>query len=205
MEEIIKLTAVAVIGCILIVLVRQHRPELSLLIQLAGLVSVLVFSVAVMDKITDYCKGFLDEGIVDSGYLKLLFKALGIAVIVVVEGWGASGKGALINNLILPLDPRGFLVYTIKDESEEEMRHPFLWRFMTKTPKKGEIAIFDRSWYRRVLNEHIEKKVDSKNFDNDIEEIKDFEKMLADDGVLIVKYFLHITKEEQKKRLDKTV
>lgn len=129
-------------------------------------------------------------------------KALGIPVVVVVEGWGASGKGALINNLILPLDPRGFLVYTIKDESEEEMRHPFLWRFMTKTPKKGEIAVFDRSWYRRVLNEHIEKKVDSKKFDNDIEEIKAFEKMLADDGVLIVKYFLHITKEEQKKRLD---
>lgn len=130
-------------------------------------------------------------------------KALGIPTVIVVEGWGASGKGVLINNLILPLDPRGFCVYTIKDESEEEMRHPFLWRFMTKTPKKGEIAVFDRSWYRRVLNEHIDKKVDSKRFDSDIEEINDFEKMLTDDGVLLIKYFLHITKDVQKKRLEK--
>ncbi len=130
-------------------------------------------------------------------------KTLGIATVIVVEGWGASGKGILINNLILPLDPRGFCVYTIKDESEEEMRHPFLWRFMTKTPKKGEIAVFDRSWYRRVLNEHIDKKVDSKRFDSDIDEINDFEKMLTDDGVLMIKYFLHITKDVQKKRLEK--
>ena len=130
-------------------------------------------------------------------------KALGIPTVIVVEGWGASGKGVLINNLILPLDPRGFCVYTIKDESEEEMRHPFLWRFMTKTPKKGEIAVFDRSWYRRVLNEHVDKKVDSKRFDSDIEEINDFEKMLTDDGVLLIKYFLHITKDVQKKRLEK--
>ncbi len=135
--------------------------------------------------------------------LQRIAKALKIATVVVVEGWGASGKGALINNLILPLDPRGFCVYTIKDESEEEMRHPFLWRFMTKTPKKGEIAVFDRSWYRRVLNEHIDKKVDAKRFDGDIEEINNFEKMLTDDGVLMVKYFLHITKDEQKKRLEK--
>ncbi len=130
-------------------------------------------------------------------------KALGIATIVVVEGWGASGKGVLINNLILPLDPRGFCVYTIKDESEEEMRHPFLWRFMTKTPKKGDIAVFDRSWYRRVLNEHIDKKVESKRFETDIEEINDFEKMLTDDGVLLIKFFLHISKDVQKKRLEK--
>ena len=97
MEEIIKLTAVAVVGCICVVLVRQHRPELSLLIQLAGLVSVLIFSIAVMDKITDYCRAFLDEGIVDSGYLKLLYKALGIAVAAKIGGdvCRDSGNSAL--------------------------------------------------------------------------------------------------------------
>ena len=97
MEEIIKLTAAAVIGCICIVLVRQYRPELSLLTQLAGLVVVLVFSASVMSKVTDYCRDFLSEGIVDSGYLKLLFKALGIAVVAKVGGdlCRDSGNNAL--------------------------------------------------------------------------------------------------------------
>ena len=81
MEEIIKLTAAAIIGCICIALIRQYRPELSLLAQLAGLVAVLVFSASVMSRIADYCRDFLSEGIIEGGYLKLLFKALGIAVV----------------------------------------------------------------------------------------------------------------------------
>lgn len=133
--------------------------------------------------------------------LQRLMKKEEIPVIIAVEGWGASGKGILINNFILPLDPRGFCVYTIKDENDEESRYPFLRRFMTKTPKKGEISIFDRSWYRRVLNDHIEERVAPERFTQDIEEINDFEKLLTDDGFLLVKLFLNISKSEQKKRL----
>lgn len=133
--------------------------------------------------------------------LQRLMKKEEIPVIIAVEGWGASGKGVLINNFILPLDPRGFCVYTIKDENDEESRYPFLRRFMTKTPKKGEISIFDRSWYRRVLNDHIEERVAPERFTQDIEEINDFEKLFTEDGFLLVKLFLNISKSEQKKRL----
>ncbi len=128
-------------------------------------------------------------------------RKLEIPVIVVVEGWGASGKGQLINHFILPLDPRGFTVYTIKDESEEESRYPFLRRFITKTPEKGRIAIFDRSWYRRVLNDHIDKKVKTNRFHHDLDEINAFEKLLTDDDNLLVKLFIHISQDEQKRRL----
>lgn len=133
--------------------------------------------------------------------LQRLMKKEEIPVIIAVEGWGASGKGILINNFILPLDPRGFCVYTIKDENDEESRYPFLRRFMTKTPKKGEISIFDRSWYRRVLNDHIEERVAPERFTQDIEEINDFEKLFTEDGFLLIKLFLNISKSEQKKRL----
>ena len=78
-------------------------------------------------------------------------RTLGIPVIIVFEGFGAAGKGVQINRLIHPLDPRGFQVFAISGESEDEKMHPFLWRFWTKTPARGRIAIFDRSWYRKVL------------------------------------------------------
>jgi polyphosphate:AMP phosphotransferase len=129
-------------------------------------------------------------------------RALKIPIIIVVEGWGASGKGQLINNIILPLDPRGFFVYPIKEETEEEKRLPFLWRFITKEPSDGRIAIFDRSWYRRVLNDQIDKKVKNHRLTEDLEEINSFEKLLTDNGTVIIKLFLHITKKEQSKRLD---
>ena len=135
--------------------------------------------------------------------LQRIAKELEIATVVVVEGWGASGKGGLINDMITSLDPRGFLVYTTKSENEEEARYPFLHRFITKLPKMGEMAIFDRSWYRRVLNDYIDKKTNKENFDNDIEEINRFEKMLVQDGILIVKFFLDVTKKEQTERLEK--
>ena len=86
-------------------------------------------------------------------------KALGIPVIVVFEGFGASGKGLQINKLIHPLDPRGFEVFAIKGENEEEKMYPFLWRFWIRTPEKGRIAIFDTSWYRKVSVERFDKKM----------------------------------------------
>ncbi|MBS6212631.1 MAG: hypothetical protein KH812_21585, partial [Proteus hauseri] len=85
------------------------------------------------------------------GTLQRECRNLKIPVMIVFEGFGAAGKGTLINQLIQPLDPRGFNVYAINGESDEEQLRPFLWRFWTKTPENGRIAIFDRSWYRRVL------------------------------------------------------
>ena len=71
-------------------------------------------------------------------------RAKGLPVMVVFEGWGASGKGTMISRLIQPLDPRGFKVFTIQAENEEEHMHPFLWRFWTKTPAKGRIDVYKR-------------------------------------------------------------
>jgi polyphosphate kinase 2 (PPK2 family) len=78
-------------------------------------------------------------------------KAKKLPVMIVFEGLGAAGKGVQINRFIQALDPRGFQVYSTTKETEDEKMHPFLWRFWTKTPAKGRIAIFDRSWYRKVL------------------------------------------------------
>lgn len=130
-------------------------------------------------------------------------KELNIPVIVVFEGWGASGKGTLINNFIMPLDPRLFKVYTIKKATEDEKMRPFLWRFWTKTPAKGQMAIFDRSWYRRVMNERADKQIDSDKIASAYDEILSFEKQLVDDGVVIIKFFLHISEHEQRKRFEK--
>lgn len=130
-------------------------------------------------------------------------KNLKIPVMIVFEGFGASGKGSLINQLIRPLDPRGFHVYAINGESEDEQMRPFLWRFWTKIPEKGRIAIFDRSWYRRVLVDRFDKVTTETQLGYAYQEINTFEETLADDGTVIIKFFLDITKKEQKKRFDK--
>jgi len=128
---------------------------------------------------------------------------LGIPVIIVFEGWSAAGKGTLINNLILPLDPRGFTVHSTLPPNEEEALRPFLWRFWVHTPAKGRQAIFDRSWYWRVLQGRVNGKVKGKQLQQAFDDIRSFERQLADDGNVIIKFFLHISKKEQRRRFDK--
>src|SRR6266436_7996461 len=129
-------------------------------------------------------------------------KALGIPVIIVFEGSSASGKGTLINQLILPPDPPGFSVYSASGPTEEEKFYPFLWRFWKRTPTRGRLAIFDRSWNRRVVTERVDGQVKGKRLRQAFEDIRSFERQLADEGVIIVKCFLHISKSEQKRRFD---
>ena len=130
-------------------------------------------------------------------------KILDIPVMIIFEGWDAAGKGTMINRLIHPMDPRGFKVYNIHDASEEERMHPFLWRFWTKIPAKGRIHIFDHSWYRKVINERVDGKLDKDALINAYNEILFFEETLSVDNHLIIKLFLHISKKEQKKRFEK--
>src|SRR6478672_8514769 len=129
-------------------------------------------------------------------------KALGIPVIVVFEGWSASGKGTLINELILPLDPRGLTVHSARGPTEEQAFYPFLWRFWNRTPTRGRLAIFDRSWNRKVVTDRIEGQVKGRRLRQAFEDIRSFERQLTDEGVVIVKCFLHISKKEQKRRFD---
>jgi polyphosphate:AMP phosphotransferase len=127
-------------------------------------------------------------------------KSQGIPIMIVFEGWGAAGKGTLINQLIQPLDPRGFKVYSIQNANEEERMRPFLWRFWTKTPAKGRMNIFDRSWYRRVSVERMDGITTDLQLQTAFDEIRSFEEQLTDDGTILIKFFLHISKKEQEKR-----
>ena len=135
--------------------------------------------------------------------LQRKLKSCNIPVMIVFEGFGGAGKGTQINHLIEPMDPRGFTVYSTQAETQEEQYHPFLWRFWNKTPEKGRIAIFDRSWYGKLLVERYEKKTHKKDIPGVLEDIENFEKQLTDDGTLLIKFFLTISEKEQEKRFDK--
>lgn len=125
-----------------------------------------------------------------------------LPVIVLFEGWGAAGKGSMISNVILNLDPRGFKVYSTIPATEEEKRKPLLWRYWNKIPAQGEFSIFDRSWYQEIGIAQMEWGVKKQEIPKRLESIKTFERQLTDDGYLIIKFFLHISQKEQKKRFE---
>jgi polyphosphate kinase 2 (PPK2 family) len=124
----------------------------------------------------------------------------GFPTVIVFEGWDASGKGTAIADLTQRLDPRGFKLYPITAPRTYEMQRPWLWRFWLKVPNRGEMVIYDHSWYGRVLEERVEKTVPEKAWRQAYKDIVEFERMLADDGTTILKFFLHISKKEQKER-----
>jgi len=123
-----------------------------------------------------------------------------VPVVIVFEGWDAAGKGTIINRLTQALDPRGFKVHPISAPTETERLHPWMWRFWQALPAAGSFAIFDRSWYGRVLLERIEGLACKREWKQAYEDIEQFERQLADSGVVLVKFWLHIGKDEQKRR-----
>ena len=137
------------------------------------------------------------------GRLQRECREYGIPVMIAFEGYGASGKGVQIGELIKALDPRGFEVYAVKNETEEEKMYPFMWRFWTKLPASGRIAIYDSSWYRRVLADRFDKKVKKSELADAYQSICSFEEQLTAGGMVMIKIFLAIDKKEQKKRFDK--
>jgi polyphosphate kinase 2 (PPK2 family) len=124
-----------------------------------------------------------------------------IPAVVVLEGWSASGKGECLSKLVDALDPRWMRVHPITPPLEHERLRPFLWRFWTKTPARGMLAVFDHSWYGRVLGDRIEGRVREEEWRRAYQEINHFERWLADDGTAIVKIWYHITRKEQRRRL----
>ena len=130
-------------------------------------------------------------------------RELGIPILIVFEGWDAAGKGTLINDLILALDPRGFTVHSTLQPTEEETYRPLLWPFWLKTPARGRITILDRSWYHRLLTGRCDRSIRKRDYSHLCADVAAFEKQLTDDGTLLVKLFLHISRKEQRRRLDK--
>ena len=120
--------------------------------------------------------------------------------IIVFEGWDAAGKGTTIRTLTTPLDARGFKVLSTQAARTHEKQKPWLWRFWMNIPRHGQIAIFDRSWYGRVLVERVEGLTPVPEWIAAYEEINQFERTLADDGTIFMKFWLHISKEEQLRR-----
>lgn len=122
--------------------------------------------------------------------------------IIAIEGFDASGKGGLIHRLTELLDPRGFAVHPIgPPEPEEQARH-WLYRFWARLPKVGQIAIFDRTWYGRVLVERVENLTPPAAWKRAYSEIHEFERVLTDDGIDLVKIFLGVSKAEQMRRFE---
>ncbi len=122
------------------------------------------------------------------------------SIVVVVEGPDAAGKGGAIKRLVGRLDPRLVRVYSIVKPTPEEHRHHYLWRFWNKLPGAGEIGVFDRSWYGRVLVERVEHFATDREWQRAYGEINEFERQLIDDGTIVVKLYFHITKDEQLAR-----
>jgi polyphosphate kinase 2 (PPK2 family) len=120
--------------------------------------------------------------------------------VVVLEGWDTAGKGGVVRRLGWALDPRSFTVHPIAAPSSQEKTQHYLQRFWEKLPQQGQIVVFDRSWYGRVLVERVEEIAAAHEWKRAYREINEFERTLVSDGIRLVKIFLHITPEEQIRR-----
>ena len=129
--------------------------------------------------------------------------ALGPPLLVLFEGWDASGKGGAIKRLVAPLDPRHVRVAQFAAPSEDEKRHHFLGRFQSALPGWGGMAVLDRSWYGRVLVERVRGLASEAEWMRAYDDIVSFERMLAGDGTVLVKLWLEISPEEQLRRFEK--
>ena len=126
-----------------------------------------------------------------------------LPVVILFEGWGAAGKGSIISDVMLSMDPRGYSVYSITEPSQDELRKPLLWRYWMKLPEYGQFTIFDRSWYQDIMIAPLEENIRKSEVARRVHSINTFERQLADDGYVVLKFFLHIGQKEQEKRLRK--
>jgi len=127
------------------------------------------------------------------------------SLIIVIEGWEASDKGGIIQRLTAELDPRGYEVFRILPATGEERRRHYLWRFwqLLRPADEKQVLVFDRSWYGRVLGERVEGLCPEEAWKRAYREINEFEEQLLDFGILIAKFFIHMSREEQLQRLER--
>jgi polyphosphate kinase 2 (PPK2 family) len=123
-----------------------------------------------------------------------------IPVTICLEGWDTAGKGNIVKKLTEKLDPRLFRIIPGSPPSPLEQRYHYLWRYQVALPNDGEMVVFDHSWYGRVLVERCDKLVKKKEWREAYDQITQFERWLADDGQVLIKFWLHISKKEQKRR-----
>jgi polyphosphate kinase 2 (PPK2 family) len=121
-------------------------------------------------------------------------------VVIVFEGWDAAGKGGAIKRLTEKIDPRGYVVWPIAAPQGDDKQRHYLWRFWRRLPEQGQIAIFDRSWYGRVLVERVEGFAAPEAWARAYAEINAFERELSQFGAIVIKFWLHISQKEQLDR-----
>ena len=143
----------------------------------------------------------IDRLQLEIGHCQREARARNIPIVIVFDGWDTAGKGELINELILALDPRGFSLYSPIKNSDNEGGRPYLYQFWTHTPRNGLISIYEKSWYHQVVLARLAQE-DSRVLP-DYDDLVSFERQLADSGCVLVKLFLHISKKEQGKRITK--
>jgi len=124
------------------------------------------------------------------------------SAVLVYEGWDTGGKGSNIRRVVRELDPRGYEVVPVGPPEGIEKHHHYLWRFWRSLPEVGHFAVFDRSWYGRLLVERIEGFAETEEWQRAYREINEFEKQITEFGTPVIKFWLHITKEEQLRRLE---
>lgn len=132
---------------------------------------------------------------------EMLYASAKQALLVVLQGMDTSGKDGTIRRVFDDINPQGVRVASFKAPTPEELSHDFLWRIHKQAPPKGYIGIFNRSHYEDVLVVRVDKLVPKNVWSKRYQQINDFERMLSENGTVILKFFLHISKEEQKERL----
>ncbi|WP_418971335.1 polyphosphate:AMP phosphotransferase [Allofournierella sp.] len=137
------------------------------------------------------------------GALQLKIKEHGLPVLVLVEGWGAAGKGSMIGRVIRQIDPRFFSVNSMSAPTEEEQRFPFLHRYMAAIPEAGKFAFLDSGWMDEVVKARLRDHLEGEKYEKRIASVNRFERTLTDNGYLVMKLFLHIGRKEQKKRIER--
>ncbi len=162
--------------------------------------------------LTDFVKGEKPEAEeiearIDAARSKLArqqiqIKEKKLPVLVILDGWGAAGKGSVLGRVIKELDPRFFRTETLAQPTQDEVRRPFLYRYFVRIPEAGKISFFDSSWMDETTKSYLLDEYSEKEYANHIRSIKRFERQLSDNGYLLVKLFFDISEKEQKKRLE---
>ena len=144
----------------------------------------------------------LEKARAELGNRQQAIKEKKLPVLVVMDGWGAAGKGSVLGRVIKNLDPRFFKCETLTAPTDDEVRRPFLYRYFVRIPQEGKFSFFDGSWMGEVTGQYLSGEIGKKEYKKHLTSIKRFERQLNDNGYLVVKFFFHISEKEQKKRIN---
>lgn len=132
---------------------------------------------------------------------QMLLKDKKLPVLVLIEGWGAAGKGSAIGQIIKHIDPRFFKVFSMTSPTEEERRKPFLTRYFEKIPEAGKFTFLDSGWMDEITKQRLNGVLDDGSYAQRVDSVKRFERQLTDNGYLVLKFFFQISKKEQRQRI----